>query len=301
MLARKNLAKFFRVMAPVAVVSIIAFILLQCGLYYHIQAGELLDYSFWISERDYTGFDIRKLIYELLWNDWMGESFLIPPLWTIRYEFIGCILVSMLLATGLGKNKKIFILLSILLFGGNLRVYICFIAGMYLANIYETTPRSKKGIIYFIIGIVIGAYPPTGIPAAGMYRWIYDVILTRLNALVNRNLGVHVIYILGAFLILLGIIKCDGLKKVFSFKVFHYLGTISMYIYICHIPVIWSVAAYTFYRVYAGGNNIFVSAAVCAGVGIWVTIACAVVLKKVDVTFIGPKVGSLMDKILESF
>lgn len=126
-------------------------------------------------------------------------------------------------------------------------------------------------------------------------------LLTRLNALVNRNLGVHVIYILGAFLILLGIIKCDGLKKVFSFKVFHYLGTISMYIYICHIPVIWSVAAYTFYRVYAGGNNIFVSAAVCACVGIWVTIACAVVLKKVDVTFIGPKVGSLMDKILESF
>lgn len=52
-------------------------------------------------------------------------------------------------------------------------------------------------------------------------------------------------------------------------------------------------------RVYAGGNNIFVSAAVCVGTGIWVTIACAVVLKKVDVTFIRPKVGGLMDKILE--
>lgn len=89
------------------------------------------------------------------------------------------------------------------------------------------------------------------------------------------------------------------MKKDFSFKVFHYLGTISMYIYICHIPVIWSVAAYTFYRAYAEGNSIFVSAAVCAGVGIWVTIAWAVVLKKVDVTFFGPKVDGLMDKILE--
>lgn len=225
MLARKNMSKFFRVMIPVAIVSIIAFTLLKSQLYYHIQAGELLEHSFWITERDYTNFDIRGLFLELLWRDWMGESQLIPPLWTIKFEFVGCILVTMLLATGLGKNKKSFLFLSVLLIGGNLCVYICFIVGMFLANIYETCKRSKNGVVYFALGIVIGAYPPTGIPAAGMYRWVYDMILTKINVLFNRTIGVHLLYILGTFLILLGIIKCDGLKKLFSIKVLHYLGT----------------------------------------------------------------------------
>lgn len=117
--------------------------------------------------------------------------------------------------------------------------------------------------------------------------------------MVNNNVGVHALYIMGAFLVILGIIKSDGLKKVFSFKPMHYLGTLSMYIYICHIPVIWSVAAYVFYRMYAKGNNIFVSAAVCASVGIWVTIACSVMLKKADDAVIGQKVRSIVNKILE--
>lgn len=302
MLARKNVSKFFRIMIPVVIVSIIAFTLLQCGLYYHLRAGGLLKHSFWITERDYTNFDIKSLIRELLWLNWMGESKMIPPLWTIKNEFIGCILVSMLLTTGLGKNKKIFAFLSILFFVGNFRMYICFIAGMLLANVYEDSKRgkgSKKGIIYFVLGVVIGAYPPTGVPAAGMYRWVYDGILTKINAVANRTIGVHLLYILGAFLIMYGIIKCDGLKKMFSCKVLHYLGTLSMYIYICHIPVIWSVAAYVFYRMYAKGNNIFVSAAVCASVGIWVTIACSVMLKKADDAVIGQKVRSIVNKILE--
>lgn len=299
MLARKNLSKFFRVMIPVVIVSVIAFTLLKCGLYYHIQAGELLDYSFWIAERDYTDFNISSLIRELLWRDWMGESNLIPPLWTIKYEFIGSIIVSMLLATGQGKNKKVFVFLSILLLGGNLLVYICFIAGMFLANLNETNKKRKYGFIYFLLGVLMGTYPPTGIPVHGMYHWLYEVVIKRFNALVNNNVGVHALYIMGAFLVILGIIKSDGLKKVFSFKPMHYLGTLSMYIYICHIPVIWSVAAYVFYRMYAKGNNIFVSAAVCASVGIWVTIACSVMLKKADDAVIGQKVRSIVNKILE--
>lgn len=302
MLARKNLSKFFRVMIPVAIVSIVAFTLLTNGLYYHKHAGELLGHSFWITERDYTNFNLKGLLYELIWSDWMGESQLIPPLWTIKYEFIGCIFVSMLLATGLGKNKKIFVMLSILLVVGNLRMYICFIAGMFLANVYEESKDgngSKSGIIYFLLGVFLGAYPPTGIPAGGIYRLIYDFVLTKINTLANKVLGVHVLYIVAAFLIIYGLIKCDGLKKMFSCKVLHYLGTISMYIYICHIPVIWSVVAYVFYTMYSKGNNIFVSASVCAGVGIWVTIACAVMLKKADDEFIGQRVRGIVNKILE--
>lgn len=178
-------------------------------------------------------------------------------------------------------------------------VYICFIAGVFLANIYESSKRTKKGIICFCVGGLIGAYPPTGIPASGMYRWIYDVLLMKINALTGKVIGVHILYILGAFLVVYGIIQCDGLKKMFSGRALHYLGSISMYVYICHIPVIWTVGAYVFYRMYGKGNNIFVSALVCAGIGIWVIFACAVMLKKVDEVFVGQKVRNVVNRLLD--
>lgn len=171
--------------------------------------------------------------------------------------------------------------------------------GMFLANIYERSKTSKMGVVYFALGIVLGAYPLNGIPASGMYRWVYDVVLTKINALANRNIGVNVLYILGVFFILLGVIKCDWLKKVFSCKAIHYIGTLSMYIYICHIPVIWSLGAYVFYKLYSEGNHIFVSASVCAGVSIVVSIVGSMVLKKVDDTFIGQRVRDFVHKILE--
>ncbi len=291
MLVRKDISKFFRISSSVIIVSCIGFLLLKCGLYYHLQAGELIENSFWTNERDYSNFGINGLISELIWKDWLVNSIMIPPLWTLRFEFVGSILVTMLLVTEQGKNKRLLIFLSVLLLGGgSLAAYICFFSGMFLANIYEKENEKPWGIVFFGIGVIMGAYPPTGIPVDGMYHYIYKYIISNFNTLTDSVSGVIVWYVISAFLVLFGIMKSKQLMKMLSNRLFHFLGSISFYIYICHIPVIWSIGAFSFYILYTNNNDIFLSALFCTITSIVVTILCACLLKKINDVFLENKI-----------
>jgi peptidoglycan/LPS O-acetylase OafA/YrhL len=294
MLARKNVSKFFRISSSVIIVSCIAFLLLKCGLYFHLQAGGLIENSFWINERDYSNFEINGLISELIWKDWIGSSKMIPPLWTLRFEFAGSILVTTLLATGQGKNKKLLLFLSVLLLGGgSLSAYICFVSGMILADIYEKENEKHWGIVFFGIGIIMGAYPPTGIPVDGMYHYIYKYIISNYNTLTNSESGPIVWYVISSFLVLFGIMKSKQLIKMVSNRLFHFLGSISFYIYICHIPVIWTIGAFSYYKLYTNNNDIFLSAFICTVTSIVVTILCACLLKKINDVFLENKISKV--------
>lgn len=133
-----------------------------------------------------------------------------------------------------------------------------------------------------------------------MYRVIYDVLIKNINWLFNKNTGVHLWYVISAFLILLGIIKSNLLKKAFSVRPLHFCGNVSMYVYICHIPVIWSVSAFIFFKMYTMNINIFMSAFVCSMVGILVTFICAFLLKKLDDLFMNKKIRQLTQKLLNT-
>ncbi len=301
MLVRKNVSKFLRISSSVIIVSCVAFLLLKCGMYFHLQAGELIENSFWTNERDYSNFGIYELITELIWKNWFVNSIMIPPLWTLRFEFVGSIVVSMLLVTEQGKNKRLLLFLSVLLLGGgSLVVYICFFSGMLLAHIYEKENENHWGILFFGIGVIMGAYPPTGIPVDGMYHYIYKYIISNYNILTNSVSGVIAWYVISAFLILFGIIKSKQLMKMLSNRLFHFLGSISIYIYICHIPVIWSIGAFSFYTLYTNNHSIFLSALICSVTSMVVTILCAYLLKKINDTFLENKIKAVTLRLVKN-
>ena len=244
-LFEKLFRKFFRLFFTASLISIIAFVLLKNGFYYYAQAGEIIEGSFWITERDYSVIGIWQLVRELLWDDWFATGYMIPPLWTMKTELVGCLTTGFILSTGQKDNKLLLGLLAFALFGTTLSVYSCFLVGILLSNYSERKPY--VGEISFVIGCFLGAYPPTGVPVHGVYNWMYETIVSKLNRTFFDGHGVWHIYIIASGLMMFGIIKSDLLKRVFSNKVFVFLGELSMIIYLCHIPVIWSLGAFTFY------------------------------------------------------
>lgn len=156
-MVRKNLNKYFRILFPVLLCSIIAFLLIKLNLYFHIEAGEMIENSFFTNERDYSNVTIRTLLSDILWRDfWTGTSQLIPPLWTMKIEMLGSIMTSVVLVIADDFKYRKYILLGLtFLFIGINPPYICFIAGIWMADYFskERKRNTIRGILATTIGV----------------------------------------------------------------------------------------------------------------------------------------------------
>lgn len=122
------------------------------------------------------------------------------------------------------------------------------------------------GIGCLIAGIFLGAYPPSCIPSVGVYSCIYTQFVEKFNIKFNSAQGALVIYVIAATLVLYGMLKSDILQKIYSNKLFKYLGENSFYIYLVHIPLIYSLNAWLFVRLYNALNRYNYSVLISCGV-----------------------------------
>lgn len=157
----REIRKFLRLFIIVFVVSIVAFVLFKCGCYYHLKAGNFIENSFWINERDYSKYGLVQFLREILWNDWLGGiSYLIPPLWTMKVELIGCVLAGFIILAGQQNNIRVLLLFSGVLIGTGYVIYICFLLGIWLASMNKSTDRNLiKPEILFVGGGDYGRIP----------------------------------------------------------------------------------------------------------------------------------------------
>jgi len=100
------------------------------------------------------------------------------------------------------------------------------------------------------MGIVMGAYPPSGIPESGIYNIVYKYIIFQYNSFLNTQSGTHLWYVIAAFGVVYGLMEGEIVKKFFEKKAFVCLGDRSLYLYLVHTPVIFSVTAYIFVKAY---------------------------------------------------
>lgn len=301
-LTRKILNKYFRILFPVVLCSTIAFMLICCGLYYNIEAGRLLENSFFINERDYSNVSIMILLKDIIWNDFFGgSSVLIPPLWTMKIEFIGCLMTSsiLILLNNLKYRKLILIIISVICIKASV-VYICFVAGIVLADYYQNKRITSNfmSIVTIGAGIILGAYPPSGIPESGIYYWVYKIFINSWDELLQQSTGVHAIYVLAAALIIYGIIINNTIQDFFENKLLVWLGKRSLYTYIVHIPVIWSAVAYIFVKIYAFTANYMYSIMISWILGIFLIILISTILKYISERVFLPVSGKIVNRLM---
>lgn len=296
---RKLLNKYFRPLFPIVAVSALAFILIKTNLYYNVQAGEIIGNSFFTNERDWSLVTVRTLIEDVLWRDFfVGRVTLIPPLWTMPAELLGSCMTVLLLVL-FGDNEYRYVLwgiLSVILLKYS-ALYLCFIMGIVLADYFRNMkkPWTGLGILSFCMGIVLGSYPPSGIPQSGIYGWIYQNVIVRYNGLLLVDTGVHLMYVLAAALILFGCISCLWVRKGMENPVFVWLGERSFYIYILHLPIIMSVTAWTFVKVYESCLKYRVSVIVSGAVIFIVCLVFSEILRYISEKWLMPLSKLIVD------
>lgn len=231
-LSTRFLRRYVRLSVPIAASVLLAWALMALHAAANQQAA-LVTGSEWLIS--YWGFEpnmldaLRDGLYRTIF--W-GDAKYNPPLWTMRVEFIGSLLIFAFYALVPWSNGRIrwrhmlvFPFLVLPLFRAEAVFYMAFFGGSVLWMLPRLPAAGRGG--GFALGVFLGAYHS---------GWVYDTlpVLPYFSAQSMYN-------VLGAWMMLYAV-HSGFLQGVFSCRPLVLLGRISFSLYLIHFFVILCLA-----------------------------------------------------------
>lgn len=235
--------RYLRLLVPVLFSLVVTYVFMKLGFFYNIKASQLTN-SDWLAS--YYNFEPNfiEMLKEGFWGVFFQQtSFYNPVLWTMYYEFYGSLLVlGFAYAFGKVRNRYIIYLIASLITVNT--HFFPFILGVFLSDSYASKNnficifnKTSTKLILSILGLFLASYP-TNIPVENT---IYSFM--KINLFEDLPYFYHTI---GTFLILCVILNSYKLKKMFSNKIFSFLGSISFSLYSIHFLVLSTFSSYLF-------------------------------------------------------
>lgn len=259
-LVSASIRRFPRLYIPVAFTLIIAYVCLKLSLISY-DATSAITKSGWLvniytRELSFKTFAICFTYYTMLF----GDSRYVTTMRTMVTEFYGSMMVFALLAlTHKIRAKWVMLLLfSIVLYFIFNEVFVAFVIGIslnYLDRIDWEKVKARKIIVFILTvsALFLGGFPT--FTNAYNNETFYHFIS---SPFINTN--TQLVHILGGTFLIAAILISPGLQKIFSGRIFTFLGHISFSIYLIHPIIIGVVACPFFLFAYGGANSYNLSA-----------------------------------------
>lgn len=242
--------RYIRLTIPIILVELISFFMLKNNMFYNIEAS-VVSKSEWLAYFYNFDADITELLKECIYGCLIfGSNRYLGVLWIMKYEFIGSIIIYILVKHFKDKSYRylaygLVMLLSCVI--DKELGYLTIIAGMLLYDINNTSCfRLIKALLVKAAGLAVSflllSYPPAGI---------------NLENTFYRYLGtprVVIFYILGSVIFFYLLSNSKNLQAVFNMKVLKKIGKYSEGIYFTHFIVIAGFSSRFLIR-YAGALN----------------------------------------------
>lgn len=253
-LEKRLLGRYLRLNIPIAVAVAAAYIIYTHGLYSITEAATISGSVNWAKSfypQGVTAWDAAKeAIYEPIL---FGKSTLVPPLWTLRIEFIGSIYLLLFYITK--PNETVFIPLTIVLFfiyviyRQDSIYYYAIFAGSLLSY-FKNIKRYR--FIIFVLGFYFGGFQFTSLA--------YDY-LPNLNIVGAEIWEKKTFYnAIGAVFITLSVVQGFG-SIIFESRLAQFLGRISFSLYLTHFIILCSLSSFVYIKLPQG--NLFLTANFC--------------------------------------
>lgn len=228
--------RYFRLMPPLFVVGLVVWVFLRFGLFTNTQAVAATG-SPWVGQYYRHALSFREFLEAALVKVWFyGDESLSTAFWMLSRLFYGSFL-AILLSTVAWKYRKrawiVYIAVAALLFDRS-DLLLAFALGTLLAWLLHRDLRLPKIVppMAVLLGLLLGGYP-SGFSATNLYRYF-------------RGLTFVDWHILGAFVMLFGILFWKGAQKLLSWRLFTWLGKLSYSVYLIHIPLLFSLTTGVF-------------------------------------------------------
>jgi len=274
--------RFLRLYIPLAVALILAFIALRCnfGL-----IPKTVDYthSSWLTGTALGDRTIKSFLPHLLYNTMFNvDNVYVTSSWTISLELYGSIMVFALLALTHRTSGKWFFfittgLVAYFLFND---FYMAFIIGIFL-NYLERIPLEKIRLRWLIVSVLLIA----GLFMGGFPTWQFcpdkETFYKFATAPIFAN-NTNTIHFIGAALVIMAAMLSKTFQKIFSGKLFVFLGDISFSAYLIHPIIVTTLSLWVFLTTVHATHKYSLSVLV----SLIVTIAATLIMGKIMTVFV---------------
>lgn len=286
--------RYLRLTLPVFFISVITTILYKCSLFTHLDFCDCVDSpwaALWYTADIYT---LKSLLYEsFIKACFAGSDKYIMVLWTIKNLFYGYFLSVILTEMSYGKSGRILWVyfmtaFAFLMAGNEAALMSCFVLGNALSYISKNNGKAvppQAGYLMCAAGLILGAYP-TYFDPENFYRFLTIPFLYTDS---------HILWhIIGAFLLVSGLLFSKALQKLLSCRLFVKLGQISFALYLVHVPVLFTIGTGAAFWLLNRIENYDILCLVC----FLVTTVLSVVLAVLFARYVEKPCGLLTGKVL---
>ena len=226
-----------------AISIIIAFLTLKLGFFYNKEAASISGSTTWLANfyNDVSYFQlIRNVLYSGLL---LGDGTLNPPLWTLKVEFLGSLLLlAFYLIKPRGNELMYVIAISVSLFFLLGRESIYYIA-LFSGALINTLSRIRFKWPMLIVGLYFAGY---------QYESSYYAGLPSFSAVDDKTL-----YNAIAAFMLVVCVKFGCFRRFFNSAICQFLGKTSFSAYLLHMVILGSVISYLYVDVVDSGLALF--------------------------------------------
>ncbi len=235
--------RYFRLVIPVLVSVWVVYALLLVNSF--VAYKDVLAVTYSPLKTDYS---VLSKNWLTVWKFALYDAFFAwdsrynPVLWTMAYELFGSFLVFSFLALfGTARNRYLIYVFLLLYLQDS--YFSAFLLGLILSDLvchWESliAQASKKLTIpALLIGLYLGSYPYID-PSDTIYD-ILDVSFLGLDSIVVNHTA-------GACLVMIALLGSPRLQRLFSSRLFLFLGEISFSLYLLHFTIMCSLSTYLF-------------------------------------------------------
>lgn len=233
--------KYFRLVLPIVAVNILIVIAMYLGLYHNNEAAVLTNSVDLFGNYNMFEPSILAALKEALYGCFLFEANAYNgPLWFMKYEFLGTLLVAAILAL-FGKKKARFVVYVVTCMIFIRTDFFAVLMGMLLAEIYYhdykwvEKLRDMKWLMWILLvgSLLVATYPPIGDYGNQLAGTIYGIFPAK----------VLLYYIFAGVGVMFAVSALKPVQKAMSLKCFSWFGKISYCFYLVHFPVLCTVTS----------------------------------------------------------
>ena len=227
--------RYLRLNIPIAAAIVLSYAVYRLGLYANVQAAAVSGSVHWLATFYPDGIPVLTMVREALYESIvMGKGTFIPPLWTLRVEFLGSLYVlAFCLLKPRGRTALPMLFVFLLLYAVYQQESIYFYVIFAGAMLNVVRPGRKAMLAMAVAGLYFGCFQFE----SPVYDFLPSLQVSDVQLWEKKDFYNAV----GAVLLTAAVIRGFG-ERFFEYRLIQFLGRISFPLYLTHFIVLCSLA-----------------------------------------------------------
>lgn len=232
------LVRYFRFLPYVLGGCFLSYVLMTGGYYYNEKVGALLGNTWDTAIFAGVPFGFMDVLYDAFVGAFLNGSNVLTVFWCMNLIFFGSYLVyGIILCFGEARKRKcIYAILAIALYF--VPLYASFLAGIIAADVIASSEKASSqketnsGILYLLLGFVIGNFPEVLLPS-----WI----------------NISIPYAVGSYFFIIACYQNSCVQKLLNANLLQWLGDRTFSVIVAHPLIMFSFSAWQFLYLHRAG------------------------------------------------